>query len=361
MRTTLAFAVTFALFACGCGLTPSGSIVQTDTKAIPARRGTVIADGCTLDPWQMETLQTNAAKLVIREVVLDCMLPHADGTVTPADESSRVALAALIATLHNLGYSVSLAASFVTDDGYTYDGAQTAAELSDGAWVAKVASGIAQISGTADAVDLDLELLPFSARGAVTQLVATVAASIKPARALNVFLPPSTVAPSDVRGGDAFDVPTLAKYTNRFRVMTLDFSGRVAGPTIDSGWAVDAVTFASQQSGAAALDVAFPLYGNDFTTSGSGGVRFTTYLEALGIADTYTRTPVRGATDELFIDYTDGARQTHELWYDDAQSTLVTLGAWDPKTLPASVGVVFYGFGAEDPALWSAIAGATTP
>jgi spore germination protein YaaH len=345
----------------GCGFTPSGSQVQTDTSSVPARHGTIIADGCMLDTFQIETLQTNAAKLVIHDVVLDCLLPHADGTVTPADGSSKLELSNLVAQLHGMGYGVSLAASFVTDNGYVFDGTQTAKELSDPTWIANVATNISGIATEAapDAIDLDLEQLPASARSNVTQLVMALDSRIRPARKLNVFLPPSIQSPSDVLGGDAFDVPSLATHVDRFRVMTLDYSGNHAGPTIDSGWAVDAYRFQYSLAAGATFDVSFPLYGNDFTTSGSGGIRFTTYLEALGLADTFQAVPYRGATQELVLDYADEGKNSHELWYDDAQSTLVTLAAWDTTTLPANVGVTFYGFGAEDPALWNAIAKAT--
>ena len=47
----------------------------------------------------------------------------------------------------------------------------------------------------------------------------------------------------------------------------------------------------------------------------------------------------------------------HETWFDDATSTSWALAAWDTQTLPASVGVVYWGLGAEDPALWDTIAG----
>lgn len=346
----------------GCGFTStSGDQVQSDTQSVPARRGTVIADGCTLDPWQIEILQSNSAKLVIHDVVLDCLLPHADGTVTPADGSARLDLGNLVAQLHGMGYGVSLAASFVTDNGYVFDGTQTAKELSDPTWIANVATNISSLATetAADAVDLDLELLPASAQVTVTQLVSAVGARVRPAKKLNLFLPPSIQTPSDVPGGDAFDVTSLAPHVDRFRVMTLDYSGNHAGPTIDSGWAVDAYRFASAQSSTSTFDVSFPLYGNDFTTSGAGGIRFTTYLEALGLADTFKATAQRGSTQELFLDYTDDGKNSHELWYDDAKSTLVTLAAWDTQTIPANVGVTFYGFGAEDPALWDAIAKAT--
>jgi spore germination protein YaaH len=354
----------FALLACtvACGFTSvGGNQVQTDTSSIPARHGTVISDGCTLDPWQMEILESNSAKLVIHDIVLDCLLPHADGTVTPADGSAKLQLSDLVAQLHGMGYGVSLAASFVTDNGYVFDGTQTAKELTDPTWIANVATNMAANvnDAGADAVDLDLELLPATARPNVTQLVAAVAARVRPAKLLNVFLPPSIATPSDVIGGDAFDVPSLAIHVDRFRVMTLDYSGNHAGPTIDSGWAVDAYRFAQNQASTSTFDVSFPLYGNDFTTTGTGGERLTTYLEALGLADTFHATAQRGSTQELFLDYTDDGKNAHEVWYDDAQSTLVTLAAWDTKTIPANVGVTFYGFGAEDPALWDAIAEAT--
>jgi len=248
----------------------------------------------------------------------------------------------------------------VTDNGYVFDGTQTAKELSDPTWIANVATNIAALvmDSGADAADLDLELLPSNAKPNVVQLVSAVAARVRPSKKLNLFLPPSIQTPSDVPGGDAFDVATLAPNVDRFRVMTLDYSGNHAGPTIDSGWAVDAYRFAAGEA-SATFDVSFPLYGNDFTTTGTGGIRFTTYLEALGLADTFDAKPQRGSTQELFLDYTDDGKNAHELWYDDAQSTLVTLGAWDTKTIPADVGVTFYGFGAEDPGLWDAIAKAT--
>ncbi len=351
----------FVPLACACGFTNPGSLSQTDTQSVPARRGTVIVDGCLLDSLQLDTLGSAAAKLVIRDVVLDCLLPHADGTVTPADASAQAELDALITQVHSLGYSVTLGANFVTDNGYVVDGNQTAKELADPTWVASVVAGIASVASQADGVELDLEQLPPSARANVTALVGAVAAKVHPGKQLGIYLPPSTTSPSDVSGGDAFDVAALANYTDRFRVMTLDFSGDKAGPTIDSGWAVDAVRFAQQTSGTSGIDVAVPLYGNDFSTSGTsaGAIRYTTFLEAVGLASTYGATPTRSATQELVLDYVDEERISHELWFDDKNSTLVTLGAWDAKTLPTTVGVVYYGFGAEDPALWTAIAQAS--
>ncbi len=352
------------LVACGFTNGNAGTLSQTDTQSVPVRRGTVIADGCTLDSWQLEALASPSMKSLVSEVVLLCLLPHADGSVTPNDPSGTADLGGLAKQLHGLGYQVTLAADFVTDNGNVFDGAQTATELADSAWVAKVVSGIAQAAQVADGVDLDLEQLPASARTNVTTLVGMVAASLRPLKKLGVFLPPATVTPSDVPGGDAFDVASLSQVTDRFLSLTLDYAGTspgsAPGPTIDSGWAVDVVRFAENGTGSVALDVAVPLYGNDFTTSSNTvPVRSTTFLEAVGLENTYGQEATRAATQELVLDYTDDAHAAHELWYEDAKSTINVLGAWDYKTLPANVGVVFWGLGAEDPALWDAVKGAT--
>jgi len=356
------------LLLCACGFTNGspGSLAQTDTQSVPVRHGTVISDGCTLDSWQLETLGTPEMKAVVDDVVLLCLLPHADGSVTPNDPSGTEQLAMLVTQLQGMGYGVALAADFVTDNGNVFDGTETAQELSDSGWSAKVATNIALAARGANEVDLDLELLPASAKQDLTQLVTLVAAAVHPQTKLGIFLPPATMTPSDVPGGDAFDVATIAQSADRFRVLTLDYAGvapgTTPGPTIDSGWAVDAVRFALTNTGNVPVDVSFPLYGNDFTTSSlTAAVRSTTFLEAVGLGETYGQVPTRAPTQELVLDYTDDTNATHELWYDDARSTVLTLGAWDYTTLPSNIGVVFYGLGAEDPALWNAVAKATVP
>lgn len=356
--------VLLALGLCACGVTTSTPLPQTDTQIVTRRTGSVIANGCTLDQLELEALGEPATKAVVRNVVLECLVPHADGTVTPDNPSGSKQLDGLVDQLHTLGYDVALAAAFVTDNGAIFDGMQTAAEISTWSWSDEVATNLAQASHEADELDLDLEMLPASARKDVTHLAFAVAGAVHPQQhTLGIFLPPATTTPSDVPGGDAFDIATLAQFTDRFRVMTLDFSGNTPGstpgPTIDSGWAVDAVAFALSLTGNAAVDVAMPLYGDDFTTSSTTApVRLTTFTEAMGLATDNHVTPQRAASQEQYFDYTDPARQTHEVWFDDATSTVVTLGAWDPQTLDPRVGVVFYGLGAEDPTLWTTLAGA---
>jgi spore germination protein YaaH len=63
----------------------------------------------------------------------------------------------------------------------------------------------------------------------------------------------------------------------------------------------------------------------------------------------------RSLGGELWFDLLDS-----QVWFDDARSTLLTLTALS-SALPSTVGVLYYGLGSEDPAVWSTVAGATQP
>ena len=102
-------------------------------------------------------------------------------------------------------------------------------------------------------------------------------------------------------------------------------------------------------SGAKSLDVAVPLYGYDF---GPGTETPIGFSEAHDLQVFYRADVKREANGVLHFAYDDRVKGHHEIWYDDTISTVRTLEAWQPEALPAEVGVVYYGLGAEDPALW---------
>ena len=78
-----------------------------------------------------------------------------------------------------------------------------------------------------------------------------------------------------------------------------------------------------------------------------------TYLEAQGAASSTHASVQRGPTGALYDHWRDEIGGLHETCVDDAISTSWTLAAWDTQTLPSDVGVVFWGLGSEDPALWT--------
>ena len=356
-----------AAFGAGCGTTTttSSSGGETDLLAssgpIPRRTTSVEIDGCATDSWQNETLAADDTRAAVQEVILMCLAPREDGTIAPGDPSALAALVGTIQTLHELGYLVRLGVSFVDETGARFDGVQSASLLASETWRDSVITALVALAPDSDGFDLDVERLPDDARDSLSTFVGDLSIALQPAgKRVGIFALPSTQTPSDVVGGNAFDLPTLAQYVDRLRVATLDFSVGTPGPTIDSGWAVDAVRFAQQQvsAGTDALpiyDIAAPLYGWDFSDDTQ---RSVTWLEATGLAQAYGATPARMAGGEEQFFYTDEYDVQHTVVYDDASSTTTFLHAWDPITLPASVGVVLWGFGAEDPATFASIAGA---
>jgi hypothetical protein len=355
--------ICFGLITClalgavaGCG-TPSGESsevvgLRADT-ALPARTASVVVDGCVLDTWTEATLESAAAKRVLRggEVILLCLVPREDGTVGPRDPSARSALAGLVTKLKTNGYRVHLGISFTDESGQRYDGLQTSAFLKSTAWRTRLVETLPLVIEPADGVELDLQSLPNDARPFVTELVADLSKVVRPARRLNIFVPPSVTVPSDLVGGDAFSRVDLAPHVDRMRIMTLDYSEDSPGPTIDPGWAVDAVRLAKDDF--ANVDIAYPLYGTDF---GPRGRRPVIYNDAIALS-TLGRTPIeRGPTGAPFFRYVAFDNEPHVLWFDDAESTGRALGAWSGDVLSLDVGVLFYGLGAEDPTLFERIA-----
>jgi hypothetical protein len=322
--------------------------------ALSPRTGSVVVDGCVLDAWSRATLAGAGAKRVLRggDVIMLCLVPREDGTVGPRDPSARTALSALAKDLTQEGYRVHFGITFTDESGQRYDGMQTRAFLESAAWRERLKETLPLVIEPADGVEIDLQSLPSDARPFVTGLIADLAQVVRPARRLNVFVPPSVTTPSDLPGGDAFSRTALAPHVDRMRIMTLDYSERDPGPTIDPGWAVDAVRLAKNDF--ANVDLAYPLYGADF---GPRGRRSVIYHEGIALS-TIAGVPIeRGPTGAPFIRYVAFGGELHQLWFDDAESTGRALGAWSSDVLPLDVGVVFYGLGAEDPTLFERIGG----
>jgi hypothetical protein len=352
MRPGAFGALGLALLLAGC-LVPRGHGSPVP-DALPARPGTVIVEGCALDEQQRGALAAPATRAVIGEVVILCLAADASGAVTPPPPATGPALAALLTEVRAAGYGASLAVTLADASGAPPAPAAAAALLADAGFRDALTAALPAATASADAVELALPRLTAAARPGLTALVTALGGSLRPRQALRLWAPPSLTTPSDLPGGDAYDLTALGAHLDAIRLMTVDFSccGAGPGPTIDAEWAVDVWQHAAHLT-TAPLDVTVPLYGTDF---GPGGDHWVAYAEAMALA-TYARvTPHRGAGGTLHFAYQGGAR---EVWFDDAAATLATLGTWDPARVPLTVGVTYYGLGAEDPAVWDAVAEVT--
>jgi len=355
--TALLATTTTAAAFLGCG-SGSGDTTEhvglrADTQ-LPKRTGAIIVDGCVLDTYLRSMLGLPSTRKIAQEVVLLCSVPREDGTVGPRDPSARSALAGTIADLKKDGYRVHLGVSFTDETGQRYDGAQTRSWLASPAFRQRVRETLPVIAEAADGVEIDLQQLPNDTRPFITELIRDLSSVIRPTKKLNIFVPPSVTNPSDLPGGDAISRSELAPFVDRMRIMTLDFSEATPGPTIDPGWAVDAVRLAKEDF--ANVDVSYPLYGTDW---GPRGRRSATYHEARAIAAIGGATIERGPTGAPFLRYVSFGNEQHEMWFDDAESTGRALGAWTYDVLPPDVGILYYGLGAEDPAVFDRLAART--
>jgi spore germination protein YaaH len=348
------WALLFILSACAVGCTGEGgepidAVGLAQETPLPKRKGTVLVDGCAIDPWQDAILAKPGTRVVVSEVLLLCLVPREGGGVGPSDPFARKELDRTIDGLHQKGYAVSLGVAFTDETGARYDAERTRGLLADLAFRDSFVASLETVAARADAVDLDFQGAKAASRPDLTAFVSAVSAKLRPAKkTLGIFLPPSVANPSDLPDGEAFDRTRLASFVDRFRVMTLDYS-EAAGPTLDPGWATDAVRLAA--SAKKETYVSVPLYGVDFGPRGSRGV---SVLEARGLAATFGATPLRGPTGALSFSYV-SQDESHEVWFDDTRSTAQALGAF-ATSLEPEIGVLYYGFGAEEPGLFAALA-----
>jgi hypothetical protein len=348
-----ALPVAAALLGCGSQSNTVGSFGGEQGTPIPKRSASVLVPACQLDAWQSEALASSAAKAVLGTVILLCPTMRDDGSIAPAESSAQQELAKQVSQLRALGYAVRLAVTMADELGQPYSAQTMQTVLASSTWRQQIATNAAPFAAMADGLDLQLPPPPSGTSGGVTYLATAIANGIG-GKHLGLFAPPS-LKPGDVPGADAYDLVALGPLVDRVHLATLDYSSSGSpGPTIDPGWAVDVERVARGKT-SAPLDVSYPLYGWDFGPNATN--RSVSFLEAQQVAAD-TRATVRHApTGELFYDWTDPAGGAHETWFDDATSTSWALAAWDTKTLPADVGIVFWGLGSEDPQLWTTLAG----
>jgi spore germination protein YaaH len=347
-------ALACATVGCGSKSNTVGSFGGESGTPVTPRVGTVLVEACQLDTWQSETLASSSARQVLQTVVLLCPTAHDDGTVTPVEPSAQQELAQQVQTIQGMGYSVRLGLTMADELGQPYPSDVMASSLASATWRKSVVSGVAPFAAMGNGIELQLPPPPDTSTTDVTSLVSALSTTVGASK-LGILVPPGG-ASNDVAGSAAYDLVSIGPLVARIRLLTLDYSccSGSPGPTIDSGWAVD-VYRAARNETSAPLDVSFPLYGWDF---GPDGQRSVSYLEAQAVASSTRASLQRGPTGALYYDWQDEGGGAHETWFDDGTSTTWTLAAWDSQTLPSDVGVLFWGLGGEDPALWDTIASA---
>lgn len=339
-RTAL-FSGSLALLGCGTS--------TVTIESIKHRPGTAVVESCELDSLQQLSLLSEDARAVVSDVVLLCLYIRDDvaAPLAPADAAS---VQQTVTTLRQRGYHVQLGVQ--TGEAFSQTPSKLDALLQNNTRRAVLTASIVNQAGLADGIVLAPPTLSTATEPAFRAWIAELSQSLG-SRKLSLFAPPSSQSPSDIPGGDAIDLTALQSQLARAYLMTLDLSccDEAPGPTTSGDWISSVMSFAQQRTPNLAMQFSVPLYGTYF---GPQGQRQLSYLEAVGMAGDKQIEVLRNEDGALHYSYQEQSGQRTEVYFDDAHSLLQTLSVVDSSVLP-SVGVLYYGVGGEDPALWSTL------
>lgn len=337
-----------------------------DTDApLGLRTGSVVLDGCSLTAAQRTTLQAMATQAVVADVTLLCLSVTSTGAVEPRESLSQTALNNNAKEISSLGYAVYWGVTAVDENDDPLDAATLGGMLGRAGWRDQTARTLATWAGRAKGLVLDLPQLPDGARANLSMWITGLSGRVRPAGRLMVAVPPVTQSPSDIAGGDAYDLRALSMQVDRIRLRTTDY-GTVAEPAApaDSDEAILAYRFAAAQLDGARIDVTVPTYGVDFPPAVMGQTveeQYLSFAEASALVLQQKATPTRDEAGMLSFQYAQPAGQLHTVFYADKTSITDLLYAWPESVLPASVGVVFSTLGDEDPGVFGEIVSERQP
>ena len=217
-----------------------------------------------------------------------------------------------------------------------------------------------------DGLDLDYEGIAFGSsktirpalRTGFTALVADLSKAMH-ARGKTVTL---AVAPTtaDVPGiaASVYDYAALGRSADKVRVMAYDYSwsGGTAGAIAPITWVNRVMTYTKSVMPASKVQMGVPLYGYNWGKPGTKATSVS-YAGAIALRNQY-KAPRQwnSFAQSPFFTYTDAAKVTHTVHYSDAASTLAKMNL--AKSLGIN-GITVWAFGQEDPAMWSAVRGAS--
>ncbi len=214
-----------------------------------------------------------------------------------------------------------------------------------------------------DGVDVDYESLNGSAdRDAFSLFVEELAAALHAhGKLLSIAVHPKTGEPGSWDGPQAQDWARIGAAADRFRVMTYGYHWGTSGPgpIAPLWWMEDVMDFATSTVPPNRVYVGLHFYGHDWVGGSSSSLTWESaqsLITAHGATPQWRGTETWGRTvSEPWFTYTDGAGQSHEVWYADEASIAARLGLVRKYGLG---GIAVWRLGGEDPANWSAI-GAT--
>ena len=160
---------------------------------------------------------------------------------------------------------------------------------------------------------------------------------------------PFSPGSSDMASG-VFDYASLGKVADVVRPMAYDYHypGGPPGSVAPLGWVRAVAEYAAQEVPRRKIDLALPLYGEDWRTAKATASPVTAARAPNLVAATKAAPIFDDATKSSTFDYVkDG--EVHHVWFDDTRATEWRIGVARSLGLR---GVSFWALGYESPDLW---------
>ncbi|MCW2279344.1 glycosyl hydrolase family 18 protein [Heliophilum fasciatum] len=204
-------------------------------------------------------------------------------------------------------------------------------------------------------VNVDIENVPASCRSNYTQLIKEMKAALSPLNLKVIVSTPGKVYNDTTSNwGGAFDFAALGQYADYIQIMTYDehYYGGTPGAVASIGYVTKAVQYTLTTMPKTKVLLGIATYGYDWY---GPSTKVVNYFSVPKLLTQYNITP---KWDDLsktpWFTYTDSVGLSHQVWYENAQSTAYKLDLVNQYGL-AGVGIWRLGF--EDQSFWNTVSG----
>ncbi len=203
-----------------------------------------------------------------------------------------------------------------------------------------------------DGLALDFEGMDAGDRAALSRFIRDLGAALSAAGKRYAIALPAKVADHTTGWSGSYDYHAIAEVADYYLVMAYGFTtsgSKIPGSTAPLDWVQRSVAYALTEIAPEKLILGIPFYGYDWNVTNGPPARALRYDH---VAELIAKTGAVPALDPETGSRTfryDSDGETHEVWYEDAESLAVKLRLVSQYRL---AGVGGWRLGQEDPALW---------
>ncbi len=208
-----------------------------------------------------------------------------------------------------------------------------------------------------DGINIDFEGLNSGDRDSLTQFMAQLATTLRPAGKLVTMAIPAKTTDTHTGWAGAFDYAGLAPSVDLFVLMAYGHTtarSSIPGSTAPQQWVADSLSYATSQIPHDKILLGVALYGYDWDTTTGPPARALHYPETLALANQLSA-PIQhdAVSQSAHFSYSQNGHN-HEVWFEDRTSLDSKLALVSQMDL---AGIAAWRLGYEDPRVWPDIDG----